>query len=54
MEKPYYYENDLRDFSMPYKIHGKIDYEVMKAKYLRLTNASNRATNQRFIRSSKW
>lgn len=52
MEKPYYYENDLRDFSMPYKIHGKIDYENMKNKYLNLSNASKRITNQRFILSS--
>ncbi len=51
MEKPYYYENDLRDLFMPYKIYGKIDYEVIKAKYLALSNASPRITNQRFILS---
>jgi hypothetical protein len=54
MEKPYYYENDLRDFSMPYKIYGKLDYEILKTKYLQLSNDSTRPTNQRFILPSKW
>jgi hypothetical protein len=54
MEKPYYYENDLRDFKMPYQLYGKIDYEVMKDKYLSLTNHPNRATSKRFIIPSKW
>jgi hypothetical protein len=54
VEKPYYYKNDLRDFSMPYKIYGKIDLEVMKAKYSALSNDSIRGINQRFVLPSKW
>jgi hypothetical protein len=49
MEKPYYYLNDLSDFKMPYSIYGKIDYEVMKARYEQLSNNPLRITSKRFI-----
>lgn len=34
------YENDPEDFIIPYKLYGKIDEEVLKAKYTKLRKAS--------------
>lgn len=36
----YTIQNDLLDFKMPYRIHGKIDEEIMIDKYQRLKNQS--------------
>lgn len=32
--------NNLADFKPPYKIVGKVDYEILKERYLRLHNKS--------------
>ncbi|WP_211293251.1 hypothetical protein [Brunnivagina elsteri] len=48
-QKPYYYSNNLDDFKIPYSIYGNNDYEVMKAKYLQLSNNPLRITSKRFI-----
>lgn len=36
-----FYENDLDDFKMPYKIYGKTDMEIMKDKYMKLRKSSH-------------
>ncbi|KST64080.1 hypothetical protein BC008_41490 [Mastigocoleus testarum BC008] len=55
MRNPYkelpIFENDINDFSMPYKLHGKIDRETMLAKYQALTNAPK---NILFVRLKRW
>jgi hypothetical protein len=51
MDKPYHYSNDLNDFTIPYKIYGKVDYEILKEKYLSLTNRPTKPTQRRFILS---
>lgn len=35
-----FYGNDIQDFQMPYQMYGSTDYELMKQKYLKLTNNS--------------
>jgi hypothetical protein len=31
-------ENDPADFKMPYRVHGKLDRELMLNRYMRLDN----------------
>lgn len=33
--------NNIDAFKMPYKLYGKTDLEVMKRKYMRLSNRSH-------------
>jgi hypothetical protein len=47
-EKPYEYENLEDDFHMPYKNYGKFDYEVMKSRYMKLTNAPKQLLQVRY------
>lgn len=34
------YQNDLRDFKMPYRLYGRTDLEITKRKYQELSNFS--------------
>ena len=34
------YANDPEDFLIPYKLCGKVDKEILKAKYMQLRKAS--------------
>lgn len=38
LDKNYAVVNDINDFSMPYKIYGKLDESIMIERYKRLTN----------------
>lgn len=38
LDKNYAVVNDINDFSMPYKVYGKLDESIMIERYKRLTN----------------
>lgn len=47
-EKPFEYENLEEDFKMPYRKYGRFDEEVLKFRYMNLTNAPKKLLQQRF------
>lgn len=46
--KPFEYENLEHDFKVPYRNYGKLDYEVFKEKYKKLTNAPKQLLQVRY------
>lgn len=53
LEKPYQWENMEEDFTPPYKNIGKFDKEVLKSRYMNLTNAPRQLLQQRFT-TEQW
>ncbi|NJM22595.1 MAG: hypothetical protein HC907_29755 [Richelia sp. SM1_7_0] len=49
IKKLYVEVNDIQDFSMPYKVYGKLDKEIMLDKYNRLTNKPKYYLHERGI-----
>jgi hypothetical protein len=47
-DKPFEYENMQDDFKMPYKNYGILDYENLKQRYMKLTNAPRQLLQQRY------